>query len=160
MDKRKNEKFIIKDFIFVALITSIWIHVGEIFRAMVVAFPLMKQFFGDRIAIGSMSIGNAIVWGIWDTLLAGILVFMLWLCMEVFDSNHKAILISATVSSLATIGVFWIAMVNTGLGEWSTAFTIFPIAWIEMLIGSYIALKLYSRRKRSRNRKVDYNANH
>jgi len=141
----ENSNFKPKKFVIITLITSIWIHIAEIFRAVVIAFPRMKAFFGDRIEIGQMEISNALIWGLWDTILTAVLVFIFWLCLQVFGNNFKSILISATVTCTATLGIFWIATVNTGLGDWGTAFIVFPIAWLEMLIGAWVASKLYAR---------------
>lgn len=92
-------KFNLKQFVIITLITSIWIHIAEVARAMFVAF----------------------------------------------GQNFKTLFISGTTTALATIGIFWIANVNTGLGEWSTAAILFPIAWAEMIIGAWIAAKLYAK---------------
>ena len=46
----ENKKFNLKQFVIITLITSIWIHIGEIARAVLVAFPRMEAFFGDRIS--------------------------------------------------------------------------------------------------------------
>lgn len=135
--------FNLKQFVIITLITSIWIHIAEVARAMFVAFPLMEEFFAGRIPIGAMEVSNALIWGAWDTLLTIILVFIYWLCAVAFGQNFKSIFIAGTTTALATIGVFWIANVNTGLGEWSTANILFPIAWFEMVIGAWIAAKLY-----------------
>jgi len=142
-----NKNFHLKQFVIITLITSIWIHIAEITRAILVAFPRMEAFFGDRIAIGPMEISNALIWGGWDLLLTAVLVFIFWLCAQAFGNNTKSIIISGTVTCLATLGVFWIATVNTGLGEWSTAFILVGIAWVELIIGAWIASKLYSRNK-------------
>ncbi|WP_310993961.1 hypothetical protein [Aequorivita marina] len=136
-----------KQFVIITLITSIWIHIAEIARAIFVAFPLMEEFFAGRIPIGAMELSNALIWGLWDTLLSAVLVFIFWLCSVAFGNNLKSIIISGTTTALATIGVFWIANVNTGLGAWSTAAIIFPIAWAEMIIGAWIASKLYAKNK-------------
>jgi len=141
----ETKKFNLKQFVIITLITSIWIHIGEIARAILVAFPRMEAFFGDRIEIGPMEISNALIWGGWDTLLSAILVFIFWLCAIAFGNKKKAIIVSGTTTALATIGIFWIATANTGLGDWSTAAVLFPLAWIEMIIGAWIASKLYSR---------------
>lgn len=138
-------KFKLKQFVIITLITSIWIHIAEVARAMFVAFPMMEKFFDGRIPIGAMEISNALIWGAWDTLISLILVFIYWLCAIAFGQNFKSIFISGTTTALATIGVFWIANVNTGLGEWSTAAILFPIAWAEMIIGAWIAAKLYAK---------------
>lgn len=142
----ENKNFNLKRFALITLITSFWIHAGEIARAVLLAFPRMEAFFGDRIEIGAMEISNALIWGVWDTLLSAILVFIFWLCSVAFGNNTKAIIVSGTTTALATIGIFWIANVNTGLGEWSTAAVLFPLAWIEMIIGAWIASKLYARK--------------
>lgn len=143
----ENKIFNFKQFVIVTLITSIWINIAEIARAMFVAFPLMEDFFAGRIPIGPMGISNALIWGGWDMLLTAILVFIFWLCAVAFGNNLKSIIISGTTTAFATIGIFWIASVNTGLGEWSTAAILFPISWIEMIIGAWIASKIYSRKK-------------
>ncbi len=144
---KDDKKFNLKQFVIITLITSIWINAAEIFRAVVIAFPRMKAFFANKMIIGEMELSNALIWGLWDTILTAVLVFIFWLTADTFGKNFKSVLISATLTSTATIGIFWIATVNTGLGEWSTAFIVFPVAWLEMMIGAWIALKLYSRKK-------------
>ena len=146
----ENKKFNLKQFIIISLITSIWIHIAETTRALFVAFPRIEAFFGDKIDIiglESFELSHALIWGIWDMLLTVVLVFMLWLCIQVFGNNTKSIFIAGTISCFATLGVFWIATVNTGLGEWNTAFILVSIAWVEFLIGAWIASKLYSRKQ-------------
>jgi len=140
-----NSHFNVKQFIVVMLLTSIWIHIAEIARAMLVAFPMMKAFYAGKIAIGPMGASNAIIWGIWDTMLAATLVFIYWLCMPAFGKGRQSIVIAATVTCMATVGVFWIGSVNSGLGTWEMAFTLVPIAWVEMLFGAFIAAKLYDK---------------
>ena len=137
-----------KQFIIITLLTSIWINIGEVFRAVVIAFPRIKDFFEGKMVVGEMAVSNALIWGLWDTILSAVLVFIFWLTAKSFGNNLKSILISATVTTFATIGIFWIATVNTGLGEWSTAFIVLPVAWIEMVIGAWIASKLYARQKK------------
>jgi len=98
------------------------------------------------VEIGPMEISNALIWGLWDTILTVVLVYIFWTTAKAFGNNFKSIFISATITVFATIGIFWIASVNTGLGDWTTAFILFPIAWVEMIIGAWIASKLYSRK--------------
>jgi len=140
-----ENNFKLKTFLVVMLLTSIWIHIAEIARAMLVAFPMMEAFYAGRIEIGQMGISNAIIWGIWDTILAATLVFIYWLCMPAFGKGRKSIVIAATVTCMAALGVFWICSVNSGLGTWEMAFTLVPIAWAEMLVGAFIAATLYDK---------------
>ena len=144
-----ENKFELKQFIIITLITSIWIHIGEIARAFFVAFPRIAAFFEGKIQIIGLEqakVSHALIWGAWDLLLTIVLVFIFWLCAKAFGNNIRAIVISGTMTCFATIGIFWIAFVNTGLGEWSTAFILFPLALAELLIGAWIASKLYARK--------------
>lgn len=145
----ENKNFNLKQFVIITLIISIWIHIGETVRAMFVAFPLMESFFEGKLQLvgaEQMQISHALLWGLWDTIIAAVLVFIFWLCSVAFGNNKKSIVISGTTTAFATIGIFCIASVNSGLGEWSSAFVIFPLAWIELIIGAWIASKLYSRK--------------
>ncbi|PKQ62325.1 hypothetical protein BZG02_13530 [Labilibaculum filiforme] len=144
-----ENKFELKQFLIITLITSIWIHIGEMARALFVAFPRIAAFFEGKmqiIGLEQAELSHALIWGAWDTLLTAVLVFVFWLCAKAFGNNVRAILVSGTVTCFATIGIFWIAFANTGLGEWSTAFILFPLAWIELVIGAWIASKLYARK--------------
>lgn len=140
-----NSSFNLKKFIIVMLLTSIWIHVAEVARAILVAFPMMEEFYAGKVEIGPMGVSNALIWVLWDTMMASTLVFIYWLCSQVFGRNSKSIFISATVTTLATIGVFWVASVNSGLGTWDMAFILIPISWVEMLIAAKIAERLFAR---------------
>jgi hypothetical protein len=135
--------FNLKQFIVITLLTSIWVNISEVLRAVLLIFPRMKSFFEGKMVIGEMAVKNVLIWTFWDMLLTTILVFIFWLCAKAFGNNNKSIFISATVATLATIGIFWIATVNTGLGEWPTAFIAIFFAWIGLLIGAFIASKLY-----------------
>jgi len=135
----------LKQFIYVTLITSIWINITEVLRAVFVAFPLMKEFYAGRIEIGPMALNNILVWIGWDMLLTATLVFITWLCLIVFDEQVETLILSATVTTFATLGVFWIGSINSGLGVWKMAFIILPIVWIEMLVGAWIVMKLYKK---------------
>ena len=146
----ENGKFKFKQFVIITLITSVWVHIAETARAYFVAFPRMLSFFEGKlqiIGLDQLQVSHALIWGLWDTILTAVLVFIFWLCSVAFGNNAKSIIISGTTTAFATIGIFWIANVNTGLGEWSTAFLLFPLAWLEMIIGAWIAMKLYTRNK-------------
>lgn len=143
----KQSNFQLKPFIIITLITSIWVNIGEMMRGSLVAFPRMEAFFGDQFSIigsDTMTMSHSIIWIGWNMLLTIILVFIFWLCAKAFGNNLKTVFIAGTTTCLATLGIFWIATVNTGLGEWSTAFILIALAWFELIIGAWIASKLYS----------------
>jgi len=135
--------FNLKQFVVITLITSIWVNISEVLRAVILILPRMKSFFEGKMVVGELAIKNAIIWTFWDMLLTAILVFVFWLCAKAFGNNNKSVFLGATVTTLATIGIFWIATVNSGLGAWSTGFLAIFFAWIGLLIGAFIASKLY-----------------
>lgn len=140
--------FNLKQFLIITIITSIWIHIAEIARTLFVAFHKMESFYAGKFGIigpNNFQLSHALIWGALDVIISGILVFLTWLCVTVFGKNHKSIIIASTVTAFATIEVFWIATVNFGLGEWKSAFIIFPIALAELIIGAHIASKFYSK---------------
>lgn len=143
-----NDRFVLKEFVIVTLITSVWIHIAEIVRALVVVYPQMDDFFAGKMDINGLdelTLGIALIWGLWDMLLAITLVYMFWLCSQVYGNNRQSIIISGAMTTVATLVVFWVATVNIGLGEWSTAFTVFAMGLVEFLIAAFIASKLFAR---------------
>lgn len=58
----ENKVFNLKQFVIITFITSFWIHISEVVRAVFVAFPLMKEFFAGRIPIGAMEVSNVLIW--------------------------------------------------------------------------------------------------
>lgn len=142
-----NNNFQFKQFAIITLLTNIWIQIAEIARAALVAWPRMTSFFGDRFQIigpNEVELSHALIWFGWGTILTVVLVFIYWLCINTFGNNFKSVLITATVTTMATVGLFWIGFVNLGLGEWSTAFIILPLVLIELVLGAWIASKLYA----------------
>jgi len=125
-----NNNFQFKQFAIITLLTNIWIQIAEIARAALVAWPRMTSFFGDRFQIigpNEVELSHALIWFGWGTILTVVLVFIYWLCINTFGNNFKSVLI-----------------VNLGLGEWSTAFIILPLVLIELVLGAWIASKLYA----------------
>ena len=135
--------FNLKQFIIITLIASIWIHISEVFRYFVFVMPGVKSFFDDKSGIAEMDFNIFLIWGLWDTLLTGVLVFIFWLFAKSFGNNKKSILGSSTFVWLAVFVIFWVATANMSLSEWSILLITLPLAWFEMLIGTWIAAILY-----------------
>lgn len=68
-----------KQFIRIMLLTSIWVHASEVFRYFVLVMPRTRQFFEHRMGIAEMNWGIFTIWGVWDTLLTALMVFLFWL---------------------------------------------------------------------------------
>lgn len=138
-------KFNFKHFIIITLLTSIWINISEVFRYFVLVMPRVKSFFNNKSGVADMDLGIFAVWGFWDTLLTGVLVFVFWLYSEVFGNSNRSVLISATIVWSAVFVIFWIATANMGLSEWNILWITLPLSWLEMIVGAWIASKLYKK---------------
>lgn len=142
-----NNPFDIKDFIIITLIVSIWVNISEVFRYFVFVRPEMHDYLSVVSNVADMNIGIFLIWGVWDTLLTALYVFLFWLCANVFGNNTKSILISGIMSFCFFFLLFWIGLANMNLSSWGYLFIVLPLALVETLIAAYLASKLYSRKK-------------
>lgn len=140
-----SQKFNFKHFSIITLLVSIWINISEVFRYFVLVMPRVKLFFDNKLGVADMDVGIFMIWGFWDTLLTGVLVFTFWLYSKVFGNSTPSILISGTLVWVAVFVVFWVATVNMGLSEWDILWSTLPLSWLEMIVGTWIASKLYKK---------------
>jgi len=138
--------FKIKQFVIVTLITSIWINASEVFRYFVFVMPRVQNFFNYKEDVAVMDWGIFSIWGLWDTLVTAILVFIFWLYAKTFGFTIKSAVTAGVITWVAIFVVFWVATANMGLSEWKSLLVILPLCLLEMLVGAWIALKLYSRK--------------
>ena len=140
----KTNTFNIKQFIRITLITSIWINISEVFRYFIFVMPAVKSFFAGREGIAEMDLPIFSIWGVWDTLLTALLVFVTWLYANVFGSHTRSIIGSGTIVWLSVFVIFWVATANMGLSSWTILLIALPLSWIEMVVGAWIASRLYT----------------
>ena len=140
-------KFNIKNFIVITLYTSIWINISEVFRYFIFVRPRVKLFFKDTLSVANMDWGIFAIWGLWDTLLTGVLVFFFWLYSKTFGNSNQSVLIIGTLVWVAIFVIFWVATANMGLSDWNILWITLPLSWVEMYIGAWIASKLYKKIK-------------
>ncbi len=136
--------FKLRQFIIITLLTSIWVHISEIFRYFVFVISRVQAFFEHKEGVAIMDIGIFSIWGLWDTLLTAIMVFVFWLYSRVFGNNRVSVFVSATIVWLAVFVIFWVATANMGLSNWSILLITLPLSWVEMIVGSWIASRLYA----------------
>lgn len=139
------KKFNFEHFIIVTLLTSIWINISEGFRYFVLVMPRVKSFFENKSGVADMDLGIFAIWGFWDTLLTSVLVFVFWLYSEVFGYSNRSVLISGTIVWSAVFVIFWIGTANMGLSEWNILWITLSLSWLEMIVGAWIASKLYKK---------------
>lgn len=141
-----KKTFVFKEFTLITLITSIWVNISELVRYFGYVRPKMQDFFPYIPEMGKIwDIQILAVWGIWDTLITALYVFLFWLCAQVFGNNKKSIIISGVMSWAFFFVLYWVASANMFLAEWSNLLVVLPMALLETLVASYIASKLYMR---------------
>jgi len=139
-----NKKFVVKEFILITLIVSLWVNASELVRYFGYVRPRMQEYFSYIPQMGKIwDIQILAVWGFWDALITALYVFLFWLCAQVFGNTRKAIVISGVMSWSFVFVLYWVATANMFLAEWSALFVVLPLALLETLVASYIASKLY-----------------
>ncbi len=139
-----NQNFVFKQFAIITLIVSIWINISEVFRYFVFVMPRVKSFFGNQYGIAEMDLGVFSIWGFWDTLLTAVLIFIFWLYAKSFGNNNKSVLVSSTLVWVSVFVIFWVATANMGLSNWKILLITLPLSLLEMIVGAWIASKLYA----------------
>ncbi len=135
--------FVVKDFIIITFITSLWVNASEVFRYFVIVRPEMQHYLSAIDNVADMNWPIFIIWGFWDTLLSALYVFLYWLCLNVFGKNKQAILISGITSWCFFFVLFWVGMANMNLSSWNFTGIVLPLALLETLVASCIAARLY-----------------
>jgi len=144
-----NKKFVLKDFIVISLITSIWVNISELIRYFGYERPQMQDYFPSIPNMGRIwDMQIIFVWGFWDTLITFLYVFLFWLCAQVFGNNRKSVLISGFMSWAFGFVLYWVASANMYLASWSSLPVVLSMAFFETLVASYIASRLYLRKNR------------
>ena len=132
-----------KKFIIVTLVTSIWVNISEVFRYFIFVMPEMKTTLETVKGVAPMNFTVFSIWGAWDTLLTALAVFTFWIYAQKYGNNLKSVFISGTLSWSFLFVLFWVAMVNMGLANWSILGITLPLSWFEMVVASYIASYMY-----------------
>ena len=138
-------KFDIKHFTIITLITSIWINISEVFRYFQFVMPRIQSFFNYKAGVAEMNWSIFAIWGFWDTLLTAVLVFIFWLYARNYGNSSSSVLISGTIVWIAIFVIFWLATANMGLANRDILWISLPLSWIEMIVGAWIASKIYKR---------------
>lgn len=139
-----NPQFNLKQFTIITLVVSLWVNLSEVFRYFVLVMPRVKAFFGDRAGVAEMNWKIFSIWGLWDTLLTAVLVFVFWLYAKSFGNNTRSIVFSGVLVWASIFIIFWVAMANMGLSKWKLLWITLPLSLLEMLIGAWIASRLYA----------------
>ena len=132
-----------RQFAIVVLLVSIWVNVSEVFRYFIIVMPETRDFLSVVPGVAPMNLSVFAIWGAWDMLLTASTVFMFWLTSQVFGNNYRSVVVAGTMSWVFFFVLFWVAMYNMALAHLSLALKALPLAWLELVVASYIASVLY-----------------
>jgi hypothetical protein len=134
-------RFPVRAFVLTCLIVSIWINASEIFRYFVFVMPMTRETLAMVPDVAPMSAPVFFIWGVWDTLLVIMNVLFTWLYAQAFGANVRSAVIAGTLSWLFFFVLFWGAMVNMNLAKTATLAVALPLAWVELIVGSLLAMR-------------------
>jgi hypothetical protein len=137
-------RFPMRAFVLTFVVVSLWINASEIFRYFVFVMPMTRQTLAMVPNVAPMNLPVFLVWGLWDTLLVVMSVALTWLHVRAFGSSLRSAVIAGTHSWLFLFVPFWIAMLNMNLAEPATAAIALPLAWIELVVASVLAMRFLS----------------
>jgi len=137
--------FNVKRFAQVTLITSVWVHGSEVFRYFVLVIPRVKAHWNNLETVADMNWTIFGIWGLWDTLLTAMVVFLFWLYSRVFGNSFRSVMVSGTLAWLFFFVLYWIGAANMGYAEWSLLWITLPLSWMEVIVACLIAAKLYNK---------------
>lgn len=138
-----SRDFRLKEFLLVTLLTSLWVQASEVFRYFVIVMPAMRESLSALPDVPPMNLPVFLIWGLWDTLLTALVVFLYWLCAQAFGPGRRSVLVSGAISWTFFFLLFWVAMVNMNLADWQLAGTALSLALLEMMVASAIAAWLF-----------------
>lgn len=138
-----KNSFVLKDFIIITLITSLWVNTSEVFRYFVFVRPEMHNYLSMVPNVADMNLGIFAIWGLWDTLLSALYVYLFWLCAQVFGNNIRSVLTSGFMSWCFFFVLFWVGMANMSLSSWAYLLVVLPLTLLETLVAAFIASRLY-----------------
>lgn len=143
----RNNTLTVKKFIITSLLVSIWVNISETARYFMVVMPEMKKTLSNVPDIAPITLQPSIIWILWSILLSMLTVFLYFLYAEKYGKNKKSIIVAGTISWAFFFLLFWIAMPNMNLSNWS--FIIFPLslAWIEIIVATYLTNLLFKKYK-------------
>ncbi len=141
-----KKEFVVKDFIVITIISSLWVNVSEVFRYFVLVRPEMHEYLSVVPNVADMNWGIFAVWGLWDTLLTALYVFLFWLCAQAFGNNLRTVLISGFISWCFFFLLFWVGMANMNLSSWGYLLIVLPLALLETIVAAFIISILYVRK--------------
>jgi hypothetical protein len=138
--------FRLGQFVVVVLLVSIWINISEVFRYFVIVMPGMREHLNMVPDVAPMDWGVFAIWGVWDTILTLYVVGLAWLFASRFGFRTRVAIAAGTFAWAGFFLLFWVGMYNMRLTTMSLLSMALPLAWLEMVVGAWLAMWLFGRR--------------
>lgn len=139
MPKSQTNQIVpLKQYLKIVLIVSLWIHISETFRYFVFIMPELKESLAVIPNVAPMDLFVFSIWGLWDTVLTAILVFIYQLALNFYGDERKSILMTSLVM-WAFFWILWVGIINMGIIGTTVLYSAIPLSALEMIVGSWIA---------------------
>jgi len=107
--------------------------------------PQVKAYWNNLEHIADMNWFIFSIWGLWDTLLTAMLVFLFWLYSRVFGNNNRSVFVVGTLGWLFFFVLYWVGTANMGYSDWAILTITLPLSLVELIIAAWIAAFLYKK---------------
>lgn len=141
-----SSPFPIRRFLWITLLCSVWIHISETFRYLILLLPRLRDHLsplGDQVP--PMNLRVFLIWGIWDTLLTAVTVYAYWLLSQKFGTTLRVAVKAGIYVWLGFFVLFWLGMWNMGLATAGTVWIALPLSLIELVVCGLLARYLFCR---------------
>lgn len=139
-----------RPFLTALLLNTLWINASEVFRYFVFVMPMMRAAFPEIPDIAPMSLPVFLFWGLWDTILIITVTAFGWLMFTQFGHSMRVTFAIATALWLAIFGILWLGLWNMNLATIPILVAALPLAWLELVIATFITRHFHGRAVRLR----------
>jgi len=126
-------KFPFCSFLRACLVTTAWIAVCQTFRYFVIVVPMIRATYPDGSDVLPVNIGVLLAWGVWVTIYLLWSASSIWIFLERFGASRKNAIISGSLCTIPTYGLFWLALYLMDFVEPDVIFVALPLAWVELI---------------------------
>ncbi len=138
---RNTSRITLLDYARTVFLISLWVHVSETFRYFLFIMPELRESLAAIPDVAPMNLSVFLIWVIWDTALAALLVFIYRLALSHYEKPDKAV-IATTVIMWAFFWLLWGGVINMGIGSSKLLLLALPLAGLEMFAGAWLTSKL------------------
>lgn len=123
----------------VALAVNLYVQLSELVRYLAVVQPLIQDELSMIDGVARIDAVIFPIWGLWGTLLSGLLVWLYWMTAQSLGPSLRTAVISGGVCWLAGFVILWVGVANMQLTSWTIPAVALPLALVEMVTAAMLA---------------------